>query len=111
MLTSGLAHALCSDELTLLLNFIFRICELKFSIVSVCLPYLASDILILLIMIGIFQVPRSTKKLYEDNEYALYTVTLFNRVADNFRTSAREKGFQVSLFYTTYMMFLFFQQK
>jgi V-type H+-transporting ATPase subunit C len=34
---------------------------------------------------------------YEDNEYAVYTVTLFNRVADNFRTSAREKGFQVSI--------------
>ncbi|KAF7819357.1 V-type proton ATPase subunit C [Senna tora] len=41
-----------------------------------------------------YVVPRSSKKLYEDNEYALYTVTLFNRVADNFRTSAREKGFQ-----------------
>ncbi|KAH0969585.1 hypothetical protein GBA52_028511 [Prunus armeniaca] len=41
------------------------------------------------------QVPRSSKKLFEDNEYALYTVTLFNRVADNFRTSAREKGFQI----------------
>ncbi|KHM99227.1 V-type proton ATPase subunit C [Glycine soja] len=40
-------------------------------------------------------VPRSSKKLYEDNEYALYTVTLFSRVADNFRTSAREKGFQI----------------
>ncbi|WJX82525.1 V-type proton ATPase subunit C [Trifolium repens] len=40
------------------------------------------------------KVPRSSKKLYEDNEYALYTVTLFNRVADNFRTSAREKNFQ-----------------
>ena len=46
-----------------------------------------------------FQVPRSSKKLYEDNEYALYTVTLFGRVADNFRTSARERGFQVSAFY------------
>ncbi|KAB1199815.1 V-type proton ATPase subunit C [Morella rubra] len=42
-----------------------------------------------------FVVPRSSKKLYEDNEYALYTVTLFHRVADNFRTSAREKGFQI----------------
>ncbi|EXB62850.1 V-type proton ATPase subunit C [Morus notabilis] len=42
-----------------------------------------------------YVVPRSTKMLYEDNEYALYTVTLFNRVADNFRTSAREKGFQI----------------
>ena len=46
-----------------------------------------------------FQVPRSSKKLFEDNEYALYTVTLFGRVADNFRTAAREKGFQVSMLY------------
>nr|KJB40645.1 hypothetical protein B456_007G072500 [Gossypium raimondii] len=45
-----------------------------------------------------YVVPRSSKKLYEDNEYALYTVTLFGRVADNFRTSARERGFQVSAF-------------
>ncbi|KAG6621780.1 hypothetical protein I3842_Q002700 [Carya illinoinensis] len=35
--------------------------------------------------------PRSSKKLYEDNEYALYSVTLFCRVADNFRTSARDR--------------------
>ncbi|OWM70712.1 hypothetical protein CDL15_Pgr014385 [Punica granatum] len=42
-----------------------------------------------------YVVPRSSKKLYEDNEYALYTVTLFRRVADNFRSSAREKGFQM----------------
>ncbi|KAH9617437.1 hypothetical protein KSS87_018298 [Heliosperma pusillum] len=41
------------------------------------------------------KVPRSSKKLHEDNEYALYTVTLFNRVADNFRIKARERGFQV----------------
>ncbi|XP_022739451.1 V-type proton ATPase subunit C-like [Durio zibethinus] len=42
-----------------------------------------------------YVVPRSSKKLYEDNEYAHYTVTLFGRVADNFRTSARERGFQI----------------
>ncbi|CAN6472418.1 unnamed protein product [Victoria cruziana] len=42
-----------------------------------------------------FVVPRSSKKLHEDNEYALYTVVLFRRVADNFKTSAREKAFQV----------------
>ncbi|XP_030953464.1 V-type proton ATPase subunit C-like isoform X2 [Quercus lobata] len=40
-------------------------------------------------------VPRSSKKLYEENEYALYTVTLFGCVADNFRTAARERGFQI----------------
>ncbi|KAF8378059.1 hypothetical protein HHK36_029393 [Tetracentron sinense] len=44
------------------------------------------------------KVPRSSKKLHEDNEYALYAVTLFGRVADNFKTSAREKGFQ-AIFY------------
>ncbi|AQK88863.1 V-type proton ATPase subunit C [Zea mays] len=32
-----------------------------------------------------FVVPRSSKKLYEDNEYALYTVTLFAKVVDNFK--------------------------
>ncbi|CAL1398483.1 unnamed protein product [Linum trigynum] len=42
-----------------------------------------------------YVVPRSSKKLFEDNEYALYTVTLFRRVADNFRTTSREKGFQI----------------
>ncbi|XVF57709.1 hypothetical protein PTKIN_Ptkin07bG0003900 [Pterospermum kingtungense] len=42
-----------------------------------------------------YVVPRSSKKLHEDNEYALYTVTLFGRVADNFRISARERGFQI----------------
>ncbi|GJX49247.1 V-type proton ATPase subunit C-like protein [Tanacetum coccineum] len=38
---------------------------------------------------------RSSKNLHEDNEYAIYTVTLFNRDADNFRTKARERGFQI----------------
>lgn len=42
-----------------------------------------------------YVVPRSSKKLFEDNEYALYTVALFRRVADNFRTSARDKGYQI----------------
>nr|Q9SCB9.1 RecName: Full=V-type proton ATPase subunit C; Short=V-ATPase subunit C; AltName: Full=Vacuolar proton pump subunit C [Hordeum vulgare]CAB65127.1 vacuolar H+-ATPase subunit C [Hordeum vulgare subsp. vulgare] len=42
-----------------------------------------------------FVVPRSSKKLYEDNEYALYTVTLFAKVVDNFKVHAREKGFQI----------------
>ncbi|PWA83668.1 ATPase, V1 complex, subunit C [Artemisia annua] len=42
-----------------------------------------------------YVVPRSSKNLHEDNEYAIYTVTLFNRDADNFRTKARERGFQI----------------
>nr|GEY64653.1 hypothetical protein [Tanacetum cinerariifolium] len=40
-------------------------------------------------------VPRSSKNLHEDNEYALYTVTLLKRDADNFRTKARKRGFQI----------------
>ena len=51
-----------------------------------------------------FQVPRSSKKLYEENEYALYTVTLVGRVADNFRTAARERGFQVSILFKLHML-------
>ncbi|CAN4089293.1 unnamed protein product [Withania somnifera] len=42
-----------------------------------------------------YVVPRSSKMLYEDNEYALYTVTLFNCDADNFKIKARERGFQI----------------
>lgn len=42
-----------------------------------------------------FVVPRSSHKLTEDNEYALYTVTLFRKVADSFKTTARERGFLV----------------
>ena len=42
------------------------------------------------------QVPRSSKLIYEDNDYSLYSVTLFKRVADSFKQAARSKGFQVS---------------
>ncbi|GMH08989.1 hypothetical protein Nepgr_010829 [Nepenthes gracilis] len=42
-----------------------------------------------------YVVPRASRKLHEDNEYALYTVTMFRRVADNFRLKARERGFQI----------------
>lgn len=45
-----------------------------------------------------FVVPRSSKKLHEDNEYALYTVTLFRKVSDTFKTAARERGYQVREF-------------
>jgi hypothetical protein len=38
------------------------------------------------------------QKITEDNEFALYTVTLFWKVADSFKTSARERGFLVSTF-------------
>nr|KAJ0208335.1 hypothetical protein LSAT_V11C500233020 [Lactuca sativa] len=49
-----------------------------------------------------YVVPRSSKNLHEDNEYAIYTVTLFVRDADSFRTKARERGFQV---FTSWMHF------
>mmetsp|Transcript_7242 Transcript_7242/g.11381 ORF Transcript_7242/g.11381 Transcript_7242/m.11381 type:complete len:373 (-) Transcript_7242:2780-3898(-) len=45
-----------------------------------------------------FIVPRSSKLLKEDGDYALYTVTLFRRVVDAFKSAAREKSFQVREF-------------
>lgn len=40
-------------------------------------------------------VPRSSKEISEDTDYALFSVTLFRRVVDTFKTEARQKGFQV----------------
>lgn len=40
-------------------------------------------------------VPRSSQKLAEDDEYALYNVTLFQRVADEFTHKCREEKFIV----------------
>ncbi|KAI8927064.1 ATPase, V1 complex, subunit C [Entophlyctis helioformis] len=40
-------------------------------------------------------VPRSTQKIAEDDEYALFTVTLFQRVLEEFGNKAREKKFIV----------------
>jgi len=45
-----------------------------------------------------FVVPRSSTLLMEDGDYALYTVTLFRRVVDAFKSAAREKAFQVREF-------------
>lgn len=42
-----------------------------------------------------FVVPRSSKTVTEDNDYALVTVVLFRRVVDDFKTAARQKGYQV----------------
>lgn len=42
------------------------------------------------------QVPRSSRLVTEDNDYALVTVVLFKRVVDEFKASARAKGYQVS---------------
>ncbi|KAL4424495.1 hypothetical protein ABPG77_006804 [Micractinium sp. CCAP 211/92] len=42
-----------------------------------------------------FVVPRSSEAVAEDQDYVVFTVVLFKRVVDNFKTSARAKGFQV----------------
>lgn len=40
-------------------------------------------------------VPRSTQRIAEDDEYFLFTVTLFQRVLDEFTGKARENKFVV----------------
>ncbi|KAL2918711.1 Vacuolar ATP synthase subunit C [Polyrhizophydium stewartii] len=40
-------------------------------------------------------VPRSTQKIAEDDEYALFTVTLFQRVTEEFANKARERKYIV----------------
>ncbi|KAF8789176.1 V-type proton ATPase subunit C-like [Argiope bruennichi] len=42
-----------------------------------------------------FIVPRSSQKLYADNEHTLYNITLFKKVAEEFKNKAREKKFVV----------------
>lgn len=42
-----------------------------------------------------FVVPRSSRVVAEDNEYAVFTVVLFRRVADDFKQAARQQGFQI----------------
>ncbi|XP_026530098.1 V-type proton ATPase subunit C 2 [Notechis scutatus] len=44
-------------------------------------------------------VPRSTKMIAEDSEGGLFTVTLFRKVIDDFKTKARENRFMVREFY------------
>lgn len=42
------------------------------------------------------QVPRSSKQITEDNDYILFRVILFRRVADTFKAACRQAGYQVS---------------
>ncbi|XP_023558154.1 V-type proton ATPase subunit C 2 isoform X4 [Octodon degus] len=44
-------------------------------------------------------VPRSTKLIAEDTEGGLFTVTLFRKVIDDFKTKAKENKFMVREFY------------
>lgn len=43
----------------------------------------------------VFEVPRSTKVITEDHEFALVSVVIFAKEVDNFKLAARTKGFQV----------------
>lgn len=42
-----------------------------------------------------FVLPRSARVIDEDNEYALVSVIMFKKKVDNFRHTARSKGYQV----------------
>lgn len=42
-----------------------------------------------------YVVPRSSKCLLDDSDQCLYSVVLFKRVADAFKTAAQDAGFQV----------------
>jgi hypothetical protein len=43
------------------------------------------------------QVPRSSRLVAEDQDYALFSCVVFKRVADDFKVSARQKGYQVGV--------------
>jgi hypothetical protein len=43
----------------------------------------------------LLQVPRSCKRVTEDQDYVLMSVVLFRRTVDDFKTAARVRGFQV----------------
>ena len=40
-------------------------------------------------------MPRSSKQITEDNDYILFRVILFRRVADTFKAACRQAGYQV----------------
>lgn len=42
------------------------------------------------------QVPRSCRRIAEDQDYVLMSVVLFRRTVDDFKTAARVRGFQVT---------------
>ncbi|CAG2165069.1 unnamed protein product [Oppiella nova] len=43
-------------------------------------------------------VPRSSTQIFEDNDHGLFTITLFNKVVDEFKAHARENRFVVREF-------------
>lgn len=42
-----------------------------------------------------FVVPRSSELMFEDNDYGLYSVTVFRKIEQDFKTAARDKKFTV----------------
>lgn len=51
-------------------------------------------------------VPRSSQLVIQDNEYGLFTVTLFKKVAEEFKHHAREKKYDI---FKKYMFVPFFK--
>jgi len=48
-----------------------------------------------------YVVPRSSKEIYKDQEYSLFTVTLFQRTVDEFKTNCQKNRFIIRDFQTT----------
>lgn len=42
-------------------------------------------------------VPRSSQLVIQDNDYGLFTITLFKKVAEEFKHHAREKKYELFL--------------
>lgn len=48
-----------------------------------------------------YVVPRSSKEIYKDLEYSLFTVTLFQRTVDEFKTNCQKHRFIIRDFQTS----------
>ncbi|CAI5501367.1 unnamed protein product [Closterium sp. Naga37s-1] len=86
---------LVRDLSTIVLDSDIIVSEHMTTLLVVVAKYSERDWLASYETLSTFVVPQSSKKITEDNEYALFTVTLFKRVVDTFKVAAREKGFQV----------------
>lgn len=54
-------------------------------------------------------VPRSTQLVSQDNDYGLFTVTLFKKVAEEFKHHAREKKYDVLAFDNYYSFYILYK--
>lgn len=51
-------------------------------------------------------VPRSSQLVSQDNDYGLFTVTLFKKVAEEFKHHAREKKYDIfNIYFITACIF------